>query len=69
MQNEIWKKIAGFENYSVSDQGNVRNDKNGKVKNVKVNDTGYIKIGLMKDDKKFKKKSSSIGCIGLYSKP
>ena len=26
-QIEQWKKVAGFETYSVSDMGNVRNDK------------------------------------------
>ena len=32
---ETYKKIQGFENYSVSDFGNVRNDKFGKcIKDV-----------------------------------
>ena len=32
---ESVKKIEGFENYSVSDLGKVRNDKSGRIKNVK----------------------------------
>ena len=39
MQNEIWKKVVGFENYSVSDHGNVRNDKNGRIKTNSATDT------------------------------
>ena len=28
---EVWKKIDGYENYSISNLGNVRNDSNGKI--------------------------------------
>ena len=28
---EQWKKIDGYENYSVSINGNVRNDKTGRI--------------------------------------
>ena len=52
---ETYKKIKGFENYSVSDFGNVRNDKFGTC--IKRRDTtnGYLRVCLMKDDKKFDK--------------
>lgn len=50
--DEIWKKIDGFENYSVSTFGNVRNDKSNKLLNV-VNcgkfDSQYYYVGLHKD--------------------
>ena len=43
---ETYKKIEGFENYSVSDFGNVRNDKTGKIKNVNVDIKGYVRVTL-----------------------
>lgn len=32
---ETWKKITDYPNYSVSDEGRVRNDKTGKIKAIK----------------------------------
>jgi len=53
---ETYKKIKGFENYSVSDFGNVRNDKFGKCIKGRDNTNGYLRVCLiMKDDKKFDK--------------
>jgi hypothetical protein len=31
MTDEIWKNIIDYENYSVSNLGNVRNDLTGKI--------------------------------------
>ena len=46
---ETYKKIEGFENYSVSDHGTVRNDNSGRVlKPCKTND-GYLRVGLVKN--------------------
>lgn len=42
---EIWKKIEGFENYSVSTHGRVRNDKTGKYWTGK-NNGYYAKVAL-----------------------
>ena len=47
-QIEIWKKVAGFDKYSVSDQGNVTNDK--------WYQGGYLKVDLRKDKKSFSQK-------------
>jgi hypothetical protein len=44
---ETYKKIEGFENYSVSDLGNIRYDKTGKIKTVGTNKEGYIRIVLI----------------------
>ena len=43
---ESWKIIEGFENYSVSDHGNVKNNKTGRIKKVKPNIKGYIHISM-----------------------
>ena len=50
MQNEIWKKIDGFENYSVSDHGNVRDDKRGRMKKQSKLESGYNITGLTKNN-------------------
>lgn len=39
--NEKWKKIPGFENYSVSDLGRVRNDTTGKMLSISSDKDGY----------------------------
>ena len=49
MTDEIWKIITDYENYSVSNLGNVRND--GRCKNKKniINKNGYSTISLYKN--------------------
>ena len=46
-----WKKIEGYENYEVSDDGRVKNTKTRTVLKGCVNCCGYVKIGLTKDKK------------------
>ncbi len=48
---ETYKKIEGFKNYSVSDHGNVRNDKTSKVIKTCPNSHGYGQVQLW-DEKK-----------------
>ncbi len=43
---EIFKKIDGFKNYSVSDHGNVRNDKTGRTLKAGLNSSGYLSSNL-----------------------
>ena len=50
-QIENWKKVVGFENYSVSDLGNVRKDKNMTLKKLSPDDAGYLRTGLTKNRK------------------
>ena len=51
---EIFKKIEGFENYSVSDHGNARNDTTGRI--LKGSDrSGYLQVYLMKNRTKHTK--------------
>ena len=47
--------IDGFENYSVSDLGNVRNNKTGRILKWSVND-GYFFVGLRKHKIKYNQK-------------
>ena len=46
---EIFKKIDGFENYSISDHGNVINDKTGRILKGNENMHGYFSVVLMKN--------------------
>lgn len=46
-----WRKIEGFEKYSVSDTGLVRNDETGKVLKHDTIHGGYKRVTLSKDGK------------------
>ncbi len=51
-----WKKIEGFENYSVSDSGEVRNDVTGKSKVKTLNKrNGYFYVDLWQNNKSKKR--------------
>ena len=41
---EVWKKIEGFENYSVSTHGRVRNDKYNYI--IKTESSHYVRVRL-----------------------
>ncbi len=43
---ETYKKIEGFENYSVSDYGNVRNNDTGRILKAGLNSGGYLSSNL-----------------------
>ena len=43
---EIYKKIEGKQNYSVSNIGNVRNDKTGRILKLNKKSNGYLQVML-----------------------
>lgn len=45
---ENWKRIPGFEGYSISDQGRVRNDDVGRYMTIMRNQSGTCYVGLTK---------------------
>lgn len=47
---EEWKKVEGFENYSVSNFGNIRNDKFNRNLIPKLKKNGYYQVGLCKNN-------------------
>ena len=49
MQKEIWKVIDDFPSYEVSDQGRIRNKKNGHILSPVPDKGGYLRIHLGKD--------------------
>lgn len=57
MANEIrmWKEIKGFENYEVSNCGEVRNKTTGRVLKPSVTHNGYLRVTLCSDGKQTNK--------------
>jgi predicted XRE-type DNA-binding protein len=52
---EVWKTIKGFEDYEVSNYGNVRNIKKNKILKSKKDRSGYLSLSLyLNGVKKFK---------------
>lgn len=50
-RREIWKPIEHFEGYSVSNLGNVRTDRSGRILVQSFNQYGLCQVGMMKDGK------------------
>ncbi len=53
---ETFKNIEGFENYSVSDLGNVRNDKTGRILKPRYDGRGYFNVALTNIKTRYDKK-------------
>lgn len=53
---EIWKEIEGFSNYMISSEGRVKSAF-GTIRKFTTTKKGYLKIGLIGDDKVRKKLS------------
>lgn len=49
---DMWSKINGFPNYSVSRNGDVRNDISGKLKTPVKGNNGYYRVDLYRDGKR-----------------
>lgn len=45
----MWKVIRGWENYSVNEYGEVKNNKTGKLLIGDVNNYGYYRVMLNKN--------------------
>ena len=43
---EIWRKIDGFDDYSVSTLGRIRNDKTGPIRKLQTYTKGYYSVRL-----------------------
>jgi NUMOD4 motif len=46
---EEWKTIEHFPEYSVSNYGQVRTNKSGRILQLNINQYGLLQVGLMKD--------------------
>ena len=48
---ENWKQVAGFKNYSVSDQGNVRNENTKRILKFGTSNNGYLRVTFSQNKK------------------
>lgn len=52
---ERWSEISDFPEYQVSDWGNVRNNKSGRIISATRKPSGHLMVGLTRDKKLFKR--------------
>ena len=50
-EEELFKRIDGYDNYSISNQGRVRNDSTNHILKSYKNKQGYFRVGLSKNGK------------------
>ncbi len=55
MEQEEWRKIDGYDNYSISNFGRVRNDKTKKIRKTYINKEGYSALNLSNNNGVLKK--------------
>ena len=69
MEKEIWEKIIGFEDYEVSNFGNVKSLKFGKEKILKksLDAWGYLRVCLLKFGKKHTKRIHQLVAINFLN--
>lgn len=48
-----WVEIEEFPDYSVSDEGMVRNDRFGRLMHLTINQQGVVKVGLSRGNEQF----------------
>ena len=66
---ETYKVIEGFMDYSVSDHGNVKNNKTGKIIKLSVQTDGYIRIGLRLNKVEYKKRVHTLVASAFILNP
>jgi hypothetical protein len=69
MNVEDWKKIDGYENYEVSDAGNVRNSKTGMVLKKGIDTHGYCILYLYKNGKRKTERTHRLVGIAFIVNP
>ena len=66
---ETYKVIEGFMDYSVSDHGNVKNNKTGRIIKLSVQTDGYIRIGLRLNKVEYKKRVHTLVASAFILNP
>ena len=66
---EEYKSIVDFENYEVSNFGNVRNIKTGRILKPSIDSHGYYKVSLCKDKKQTTKKIHQLVANAFIENP
>ena len=50
---EVWRKVSGFENYSVSNYGRVINSNTGKILKTRLDKQGYVRTSFFVNGKQY----------------
>jgi hypothetical protein len=50
---ERWKPIRDFPDYSISDHGNIKAEKTGRILALSENQFGVVAVGMMRDGKQY----------------
>jgi len=66
---EEYKQIIDFDNYEVSNLGNVRNIKTGRILKVSDDNNGYLKFNLWKNNKMKTKKIHKLVADAFIENP
>jgi hypothetical protein len=69
MSEEVFKKIDGFERYSVSNLGNVRNDETNRILKGRKNSRGYLQVVLYKNGKGRNKQTHQLVANAFIENP
>lgn len=64
-----WKTVRNFPGYSISSDGEVRHDKNGRFLQPRLNQQGVAYVGLMKDDRQWSRVLARMVAIHFLSLP
>ena len=48
-----WRQIKDFPNYSISDEGQIRNDRTGTIRVLTYTEDGYAHVTIVKDGKTY----------------
>ncbi len=66
---EVWKVIPGFEGYSASSEGRIRNDKTGNVLKANKKEDGYVHIKLTSRKKSMSKLVHQVVAMAFLPNP
>ena len=66
---ETYKIIKGFETYSVSDLGNVKNNKTGRIMKTRFHTEGYIIVDIRVNNQRYTKRVHSLMAIAFITNP
>lgn len=65
----VWKSIPGFDRYSVSNYGQVRNDDTGRIMAIARNQQGVCYVGLIRDSEQKKRGLALLVASAFVPKP
>lgn len=66
---EKYIKIKNFEHYEISDRGNIRNIKTGRILKPRIGKRGYYQLNLRKDNRSYSMKVHRLVAITHLDNP